>query len=107
MAEGTPIANPMAKRSNTSRITSQITAAQSSISRARTHSGADIKGNGVVAPVGNEHLPADAFPRPFVKRIRDHADDLDIELRLRAAAAAQVPSDRTLVSEVVPGETLV
>ena len=48
-----------------------------------------------------EHLAADAFTRTFVERVLDDADDLDVELGLRAQPAAEPPADRALVAEEV------
>ena len=60
-----------------------------------------------LAPGGDEHLPADALARPFVERVGDDADDLDVELRVGPVAPAEPLADRAGALEEVPRELLV
>ena len=52
-------------------------------------------------PFSDEDLAADALSRPFVERIFDQADDLDIELRFWPGSTADVAADGTFIAEEV------
>jgi hypothetical protein len=68
---------------------------------------AHVERGAVVAPVGDEHLPADALARSFVQRVGHYADDLDVELRVRTRALADPPAKRALPLEEVLGKPAV
>src|SRR6185312_4307692 len=79
-------------------------AAQLSEHRGRVRVGADIKRGRcriVELKEGYEHLPVDAFARPFVKRVFGNSDDLDIEFDSGAVAKTEMTADCGTVSEVV------
>src|SRR5207247_3052567 len=54
-----------------------------------------------------EDLPPDTLARPFVQRVVDDADDLDVELGIRAATLSEVSTDSALIPEEIGGEALV
>ena len=65
---------------------------------------AHVKDRVVLAPIRNEHLASNPFSRALVQRIGHHADNLDRQLRVRAAAEPDALADRALPWKEVIGE---
>ena len=52
-------------------------------------------------------MPPDTLARPFVQRVVDDADDLDVELGIRTATLSEVSANSAPVAKEMAGEALV